>query len=67
MKLFYKTQHDRTNTILGYVIAKRPDKWGDYLITRRQYLRAFDRRTIGGVAGMIFCDKDGNKVNVAIY
>lgn len=52
MKINYRTAYDTTNEICGYVIAC--DKGNHYAITERQYNRALDNRTIGGIAGVIF-------------
>ena len=55
-KIYYRTAYDTTEKICGYVQAG--DYIDFYLITKRQYDRALKKRTIGGIASLIFeCEK----------
>lgn len=51
-KINYKTAYDENDTICGYVMA---EEYKDgYIISNRQLDRAFKKRTIGGIANVIF-------------
>lgn len=57
VRINYSTAYDTTNKICGYVIAE--DCGNYYTISKKQYDRALKKRTIGGIAGIIFhCDKE---------
>lgn len=51
-RIYYKTAYDTTAKICGYVNAEEHEDC--YVISKQQYDRAFKKRTMGGIAGLIF-------------
>lgn len=51
-RIYYKTAYDTTEKICGYVNAEEHEDC--YVISKQQYDRAFKKRTMGGIAGLIF-------------
>lgn len=57
IKIEYKTAYDSFNRICGYVMAQEVltgRNKGDLLITENQYKQCLKKRSISGIAGVIF-------------